>query len=108
MHSETTQVIHEHAAPTHIKENGNTSDGRHHCGSLAGESSYNECNDHGGIRTFLTHSSIIYRGTFTNKEKSVHHESSQEILLSPPHSYGCLTQTPIVSTTTKGSNCLDT
>ena len=34
MYSEATQVIHEHADPTHIKESGNTSHGHHHRRSL--------------------------------------------------------------------------
>ena len=46
MHSEAAQVKHEHAAPTHIKEGGNTSpDGCHHRRPLAvaGASSHDEC-----------------------------------------------------------------
>ena len=111
MHSETTQVIHEHAAPTHIKESGNTSDLMvatiialllvHHLMTSA--------TIYGFSRAFVTHSSKRYIGTFTSKEKSAHHESSQKILQSPPHSYKRMAQTPIcASITVKGSNSPNT
>jgi hypothetical protein len=77
VYPEVAQVIHEHAAPTHIKENGNTSDGRHHRHSLAGISSHNSsATIHSFSHVFVTHSSKRYIGTSTNKEKSAHHESS--------------------------------
>ena len=53
---------------------------------------------------FVVHSSKRYTGTFNNREKLIHHESSHKILQSPPHSYRRVTQTPLASTTTKGIN----
>ena len=57
---------------------------------------------------FIMYSSNRYIGTFTNKEKSAYHESSRKILQSPPHSYQCMTQTPLAHTTVKGGNVPNT